>query len=263
LTAAAVVIGLAVVVLFVRRGTFISPAVRPPPPIPEVSDGGTGADIDADRPTVLAENIPPYHIAPGTEDAPSIDAGTTTAEGPVIDDDSDIVDRPRTEDEAGTGETAKQTTAPGEEPAVERPVRSPEEALESVRVVLAGSPRLADHVQTLLSDPRHLEDDRMSVGCVLPGLLDPVHVLTLSLDPDQPPLSQEDTEALESRIRAVDALIGGASTMLADHVKAVVAGVMDSRFVNTDRLQVRLDTDLEWRLSDDAIGWKTRDAGMT
>jgi len=257
---AAAVVALAVIV----------PLTLSPSPAPDNDVVGTDANANTSNSTHLVDNIPRGDVEPTTDDEPGGDTesgvgerpttetGPGVAEGPKVDDEMGVVDRPRTADES-----SEDITIPVDQPPIERPLRSPDEALEAVREVLAGSPYLTEHVQTLVSDARRQGDDQLVVNCLLPGLPEPVHTLTLALDPDQPSISQEDRDALATAVQTVDALASDVSTKLVEDVKAAVAGALDSRFVNTDRLRIRLDTDVEWDLRGDAMGWQTRDAGMT
>lgn len=154
--------------------------------------------------------------------------------------------------------------APAPEPPSPGTFRSPDEALDAVRDVLADSPYLADHVQTLVSETERQADSQLTVECLLPGLQNPVHTLILSLDPDQPsPLSQQDRETLEREVSALDLLLRNASQTLSREVRRTIAEVLDGRFVDSAGLDVRLGSDVPWSMDRLAAAWKASNVPIT
>ncbi|UCC28849.1 MAG: hypothetical protein JSU86_11680 [Phycisphaerales bacterium] len=142
--------------------------------------------------------------------------------------------------------------------------RSPDEALDAVRDVLAGSPYLADHVQTLVSETERRADGQLTVECLLPGLQNPVHTLTLSLDPDRPsPLSRQDRETLERQVSALGSLLRDASQTVKREIRHTIAEVLDDRFVDPAGLDVRLDSDVPWSMDRLAATWKAGNVPIT
>ncbi len=164
-----------------------------------------------------------------------------------------------------TDEGSEDGRSPGsgeqEPPATD--LRPSSEAVAAVGTILSQSPHLVAHIETLITEEDSPQQDLLIVKCLLPGLAEPRRSLTLRLNPQDSPLSAEDSSALEGAVGAVETLLNeSAATFTRSMQQDLSAALVNDPFINADRIRVRVEPGTEWGLNAGRTAWLSTGVGI-